>query len=760
MSVEQFGRYVIKGELGRGGMATVFHAYDPRFERNVAIKVLPREFLHDPQFRVRFEREAKTIALIEHPAIVPVYDFGEEEGQPYIVMRYMSGGSLADRLARGSLPVNEVINMINRLAPALDAAHSKGVVHRDLKPGNILYDQYGNSFLSDFGIARLHQSSNPTLTGDAILGTPAYMSPEQVQGQNDIDGRSDIYSLGVILYQVLTGNVPYQGDTAARVMMMHILEPVPHITSANNSLPTAFDAVIEKAMAKDPNDRYTNTIEMAHSIVIAARGSNMPTLIGEQAIDFSNVETKPKPAAAISAPTIPKKAGWKEALTHQSPAGAAAIGSAAGILSPEISSARRVPAWIWIIGAVALAGILIASFTLGGGMNLISGPNTSTVTASSTVPIIGLNTTIPSDTATPIPIPSSTQTPTSPPTETPTSTLTPLPPTDTSTPLPLAPVIGGADKLAFISDNEVYIVNLDGTDLVRLTFDGGAKSNLSWTPDGSALAYITGLCIKLVDIETTRIDDLLCFEYASALNGFEISPDSQQLAIVINNNLFVIPLDRERLDQVRYWDDVKEMASCDGLAPFTYPISGAAYVVREVHWSNDQQKLILVVLAADEGLQVDVVRVVDISQCYNTPPLVDEFPSTRFTMTGYENNPHLLHIGYDGQVLFALNTIVRNEGFGDLYLYNIDVHRAQSHVNPINAHCCYRDPEFSPDGSYLVFAFQDMSLGYQGIIELYYIPYGTILTGLSYTPIPLPADLFTDPRESPQPVLRPVIISP
>ena len=134
MSAQQFGRYIIKGELGRGGMATVFHAYDPRFERDVAIKVLPREFLHDPQFRVRFDREAKTIALIEHPAIVPVYDFGEEEGQPYIVMRYMSGGSMSERLAQGPLPINEVVNMINRLAPALDAAHSKGIIHRDLKP--------------------------------------------------------------------------------------------------------------------------------------------------------------------------------------------------------------------------------------------------------------------------------------------------------------------------------------------------------------------------------------------------------------------------------------------------------------------------------------------------------------------------------------------------------------------------------------------------------------------------------------------------
>ncbi len=764
MSAEQFGRYVIKGELGRGGMATVFHAYDPRFERDVAIKVLPREFLHDPQFRVRFEREAKTIALIEHPAIVPVYDFGEEEGQPYIVMRYMSGGSLADRLAQGPLPINEVINMINRLAPALDAAHSKGVIHRDLKPGNILYDQYGNSFLSDFGIARFRQSSNTTLTGGAILGTPAYMSPEQVQGENNIDGRSDIYSLGVILFQVLTGKIPYHADTAARVMMMHILEPVPHITAVSSTIPIAFDAVIEKAMAKDPNQRYNNSIEMAHSVVIAARGSNMPTLVGEQALDFSNLETNRNPSAAASAPTYPQQGGILRGATYQSlpvspPAGTPAS-AAASVLTPGIKPAQRLPAWLWIVGALVLMGSLVAAFTLGGGMRLISGGLNPTSTASSTVSVIVANTPIPSDTPTPTAIPSETPTPTSLPTETPTATYTPLPPTETPTPLPLDPVIGGADKLAFISDNEVYMVNLDGSELTQLTFDRGAKSGLSWTPDGTALAYITGLCIKMVDIETTRIDQLLCFEYATSLDGFEISPNSQELAIIINQHLFVIPLDKARLDEVRYWDDIQDMASCAGLAPFTYTVSGAPYVVREVHWSNDQQKLALVVLAADAGLQVDMVRVVDISQCYDSPPLTDEFPGNRFTMEDYADNPHINHLGYDGQVLFALNTIIRNEGFGDLYLYNMDVHRAQSRVNPINGHCCYRDAEFSPDGSYVVFAFQDMSLGYLGGIELYYVPYGTILTGLSYTPVPLPESLFTNQRESPQPVLRPAIPLP
>jgi serine/threonine protein kinase len=761
MSAQQFGRYIIKGELGRGGMATVFHAYDPRFERDVAIKVLPREFLHDPQFRVRFEREAKTIALIEHPAIVPVYDFGDEEGQPYIVMRYMSGGSLSERLAQGPLPTHEVINMVNRLAPALDAAHGKGIIHRDLKPANILYDQYGNSFLSDFGIARLQQATSATLTGGAILGTPAYMSPEQVQGGFDIDGRSDIYSLGVILYQILTGKVPYQADTAAKMMMMHILEPVPQITDAKEDIPAAFDDVIKKAMAKEPNERYQTTIDMARAVEQAARGSDMPTIIGESSSDASNIPTNLRPAATVYSPTTRKKDTRANAATRAGPAPTGAAKATGQVAQPVVAPHRRTPTWVWLTGGVILAGILIASFALGGGMLIRSSRGTSTLLPTSPVAVAVADTPSPSNTPFPTIKPTETPTPTRLPTDTPapTSTDTPPPATDTPTPLPLPPVIGGADKLAFVSNNDVYIVNLDGTDLVRLTSDGGAKSHLQWTPDGSGLAYITGLCIKVVDFETTRIDDILCFEYAISLDAFEISPDGQQLAIVVNQYLYVVPLDFERLAQVGFWDDIQAMATCEGLAPYASS-TGAPYAVREVHWSNDQQNLALIVPIPVGGIQVEVVRVVNISQCVNNPPRVDEFPSTRFDMAGYDDNPNLLHVGYDGQVLFALTTIVRNEGFGDLYLYNMDVHRAQARVNPIGGRCCYRDPEFSPDGSYFVFAFQDIGLGSQSTIELYYIPFGTLSTGLTYTPIPLPAGIFTNQRESPQPVLRPVLAIP
>src|SRR5688572_5413296 len=205
MYPEKIGRYEIEAELGRGGMATVYRAYDPMFEREVALKVLPQEFLHDEQFRGRFEREAKTIARLEHAAIVPVYDVGNEKEQPYFVMRYMAGGSLSDRMNTKPISLEETARIIQRVAAALDYAHSKGIIHRDLKPGNILFDETGDPFISDYGIAKLAQSQT-NLTGSSIIGTPTYMSPEQAQG-NDIDHRSDIYSLGVIVYEMLSGKL-------------------------------------------------------------------------------------------------------------------------------------------------------------------------------------------------------------------------------------------------------------------------------------------------------------------------------------------------------------------------------------------------------------------------------------------------------------------------------------------------------------------------------------------------------------------------
>ena len=266
----KIGRYEIKAELGRGGMATVYRAYDPSFDREVAIKVLPREMLHDPQFRGRFDRELKIVAGLEHPSIVPVYDVGEEDGQPYFVMRYMTGGSLSNLIEKGKISVQDTAHIIEKIAQGLNYAHKKGIIHRDLKPDNILFDTNGEPFISDFGIAKLSESSG-SLTGSGVIGTPAYMSPEQAQG-NPIDGRSDIYGLGVIVYQMLSGQQPYNADTPMGVVVKHITEPVPEILSMIPSLPIEVDGIIKMSMAKDKTKRYSTALELARALNLVAFG--------------------------------------------------------------------------------------------------------------------------------------------------------------------------------------------------------------------------------------------------------------------------------------------------------------------------------------------------------------------------------------------------------------------------------------------------------------------------------------------------------
>jgi serine/threonine-protein kinase len=271
MTPTKIGRYEIRAELGRGGMATVYRAYDPSFDREVAIKVLPRELQHDPQFHDRFKREIKTIASLEHPAIVPVYDVGEEDGVPYFVMRYMTGGSLTTWIEKGKFSLQDAARIIERLASALAYAHKNGIVHRDLKPDNILFDNIGDPFISDFGVAKFTGTSS-NLTGSGIIGTPAYMSPEQAQGEA-VDNRSDIYGLGVIIFQMLSGKQPYNATTPMGVAVKHITEPVPEILKANPSLPAETDTIIKTAMAKNKDNRYPTATALSKAMNQAAFGN-------------------------------------------------------------------------------------------------------------------------------------------------------------------------------------------------------------------------------------------------------------------------------------------------------------------------------------------------------------------------------------------------------------------------------------------------------------------------------------------------------
>lgn len=261
---KNIGRYKIQSELGRGGMSTVYHALDPRSNREVAIKVLPREMLHDLTFRARFEREIKTLVGLEHPNIVTVYDVGDDNGLPYFVMRYIQGGSLTDKIKQGKLSLQQITVIVQKVAEGLTYAHKKGLIHRDLKPDNILFDNEDNPFISDFGIAKLSNETGD-LTKNNPIGSPAYMSPEQAQGQ-DLDPRSDVYSLGVIIYQMLSGNLPYNAETDQGIAYKHVNEPIPEILKKQPSLPPEIDKVIKTAMAKDKEQRYATAIDLAKAL--------------------------------------------------------------------------------------------------------------------------------------------------------------------------------------------------------------------------------------------------------------------------------------------------------------------------------------------------------------------------------------------------------------------------------------------------------------------------------------------------------------
>ncbi|MBN2387874.1 MAG: protein kinase [Anaerolineales bacterium] len=695
MIPENIGRYQVKAEIGRGGMATVYQAYDPRFEREVAIKVLPREMLHDPQFRIRFEREAKTIAMLEHPAIVPVYDFGEEDGQPFFVMRYMTGGSLADRMRPGPMSVAEAVRIFQRLAPALDQAHAKKIIHRDLKPGNILFDQYGEPYISDFGIAKL--SETPTsVTGSAIIGTPAYMSPEQARGE-PVDSRADIYALGIILFEILTGRQPFEGDTPMSVVIKHITDPVPHILDIKPDLPTEIEPVIEKAMAKDKDKRFPNTQAFADALSMVALGERP---------DLQPAPTKTVPAQPAPAETVrsPKPAGI-----------------------PAASRPKRTGLWVGLglAGLLVVAAVTVAVLFLPSLLRAAASP-TATSSLPPTVTVRSVEAATPQPTST-----SERQTPTAgepPPAQ------------------PARPVLGGADLIAFVSANNIWVMNVDSSDLRQLTTDGGAKHDLQFSPDGLQVIFVSGRRVQAVEIESGTVTTLAEFPAADYLEGFAISPDGNQVAISLNRELYLVPFDLEALDQARYHTDLAAMEGC-----FTY----TELATRSVEWSNDSQRIAVGIIGVNDTRTAEMVRLFDITNCDSANPVVlDTFPGPRFTMSGYNDNLLLPSFDWDGATLFLVNSSRRNDGFGNLYNYNYESHRAEN-LDPLGSTCCYRDARWSPDGTYVLLAYQDINQGVGSTTQLYYIPFTSIGTGTTYTPLRLPPELFANPRERPQPALRP-----
>lgn len=272
MSADLIGKmvngYEILSQVGQGGMATVFLARQQSMNRNVALKFLPSVFLNDDTYLQRFEREVKIVSQLEHRNIVPVYDFGEFESQPYIAMRYMPAGSVEELLAQGRIPLPRVLSIVEQVASALDYAHQNGILHRDLKPSNILLDDGGGVFITDFGIARILSEGSSQITTQGVVGTPSYMSPEQARAE-PLDGRSDVYSLGVMLFELVTSRRPFESDTPYSLAVMHVTMPPPSPRQFQPGLSAALEQVIMRALSKSRQARYGSASELA----IALRGA-------------------------------------------------------------------------------------------------------------------------------------------------------------------------------------------------------------------------------------------------------------------------------------------------------------------------------------------------------------------------------------------------------------------------------------------------------------------------------------------------------
>jgi len=726
MTEQKIGRYEIKSELGRGGMATVYKAYDPRFEREVALKVLPREMLHDPQFRIRFEREAKTIAGLEHQAIVPVYDVGEEDGQPYFVMRYMTGGSLADTIAKGPMSLAAATKLIERLASALDDSHLKGIIHRDLKPANILFDRSGDPYISDFGIAKITQSQTATVTGGAIVGTPAYMSPEQAQGEK-VDGRSDVYALGVILYEMLSGTQPYQATTPMAIVVKHITDPIPHILDLRPGLPTAIESIIEKAMAKNPDERFGSAGELYTALNAVASGLPADEALKTATMSATRIAAAKTRMVAGKTQVAEPKTGQTGKFNFAIPAiivgGLLGVCLLAGVLATVLGVCPPPGPWSASLGCPVVSSLPPTQVVLA--------PTETQASLATDIPVVSASPTV-----------AITQTP---------ETVLPTP---SETPAVVASTSGGADKVAFVANNEVWVMKLDGSDLKVLTNDKAAKSDLQWIPGTETLVFISGTNVNTVDAEG-RFDTLASFPFASFLEVFRISPDGKQVAFSLNREMYIVPFDLAKLKAVRGRDGLVAMKGCLSSMGNTE----AAIHLKEFRWSADGKTVAWMFGGTTaSGQPADMIRMVDISSC-NPQKLtkLDEFPGTRFTPEGYERTPTIPDFDWDGKLFFFFNTLQSNNGWGFLYTYDHDQRKGYQE-NPVastKSKCCYRDARWSPDGNYVFFAFQNKDVP-NSQTQFYYIPVNSLRTGLEITPIPMPADFFKNPKEAPQPALHSV----
>lgn len=482
---KSFGQYEIKGLLGKGGMASVYRATQISMNRDVAIKIMSPELSGDEEFINRFEREAQFFATLQHPHILPVIDYGESGEHIYIVMRLVEGGSLDEFLRKGALSLAQTVRMVSQIGDALTFAHNKGVVHRDLKPNNVLLDEYHNCYLTDFGLAKLLQGTTRLTRTDAIMGTPTYMAPEQWTG-SDVDSRADIYALGVMAYEMITGKLPFEGDTSYVLMYKHMNEMPVSPREHLGSLPPAVEDALLRALAKDPADRFQSAEAMAQALRDAVEGRTAASTFGVAPQPKETPETKAsvtRPNADIplggdtfiGTPALSKPAEGATVVDSKT-----ALSGAAAAAGTAVQPAPTRKFSMPLVGGLALVAIAVVAAVV----ILLSGQGGEADTTDPTIQAGGVD---------------------------------------------LSSIRGSiAYNRSTTESQDIYRMNADGTAL-RFIATGGKPS---WSPDGRYIAFDSGFTgdpeLFLVSVDGTELRNLTnspdSQEYYASF-----SPDSSQI---------------------------------------------------------------------------------------------------------------------------------------------------------------------------------------------------------------------------------------
>jgi serine/threonine-protein kinase len=391
------GRYLIDDLVGHGGMSSVYKANDANLKRVVAVKLIHQHLTGDADFLRRFESEAEAVAQLRHSNIIQVFDFSQDEGQYFMIMEFVPGESLQERLVRLNdagrrLTPDEVVKIAAGVCDAVEYAHKRGTIHRDVKPANILLSVQGEAILTDFGLAKLAGGTQHTAAG-AVMGTALYMSPEQIRGEQ-VDHRTDVYALGVTLFEMLSGRPPYVADSAMTVLMMHLNDPLPDLREISTDAPPDLIAIVEKALAKDPGGRYSTAAEMASAI----RSAGVAAASAATPAPPPDATMVARPGDAAAAPPPPPDA----TAVHRPEPGASPTGGASAAPPPppippvaEDAGDRSggLPPWFFAVGAAAAVAVvivvlLIAGVFGGGGDEnggIVAG-DTDTPTPTATVP--------------------------------------------------------------------------------------------------------------------------------------------------------------------------------------------------------------------------------------------------------------------------------------------------------------------------------------------------------------------------------------